>query len=213
MHIIFDFDGTISNSITGIQNSFDESYLHVFGEKNSIDLYPMIGPPIHLILKKIRPQINEEEIHVFVAEFRKRYDSKGHMLNSLYPEITDVIKKLHQEKHHLHIATFKRRLPLLKIMDENKLTTFFTSIYTYDKIDGSNYMSKADMVKDMIQEQGIFNQNICFLGDSQDDYKAAFENKIPFIFASYGYGINLPAAYTIQKPIELLNVIQNLIQT
>ena len=80
MDIIFDFDGTISNSIIGIQDSFDKAFLQVFKENNTVDLYSMIGPPIHLILLKVRPETTNEESNLFVQLFRNNYDEQGHAM-------------------------------------------------------------------------------------------------------------------------------------
>lgn len=210
MHIVFDFDGTISNSIKGIQQSFDESFYKNFGVKNTVDLFPLVGPPIHLILQKIRPATTEAESAQFVADFRKKYDTEGHLLNTLYPKILDVILQLSQWNHTLYIATFKRRQPLMKIMEDHNMVSYFKSINTYDKPDGSVYPSKSMMLQDLIREHQLADQTICMVGDSHDDWKAASENKIPFVFASYGYGSELPAIFTISEPIELLSIIQNI---
>ena len=207
MDIIFDFDGTISNSIIGIQDSFDKAFLQVFKENNTVDLYSMIGPPIHLILLKVRPETTNEESNLFVQLFRNNYDEQGHQLNSLYPDILEVLSTLKTKGHRLHIATFKRRTPLIKILETYKIISIFESIYTYDKEDGQNYNSKSDMVSEMLITFKI-NKNSCtMVGDSNDDAKAAEENNICFIFAAYGYGKDLKAAHTIYKTTEILDII------
>lgn len=206
-HLIFDFDGTISNSISGIQHSYNYAYEHTFGEKNSADLYPLIGPPIHLILQNLRPQTTVLESNLFVQEFRNHYDQEGHLRNNLYDGIEEVLSVLHEAKNTLYIATFKRRAPLEKILASHHLSVFFKDIYTYDKSDGTNYPTKSAMVNALIKTHSIEEQDVFMIGDSRDDAKAAEENNISFIFASYGYGKDLPATHTIQSPKDILTIL------
>jgi phosphoglycolate phosphatase len=206
-HIIFDFDGTISNSIAGIQHSYNYAFEMVFGEKNTTDLFPLIGPPIHLILQALRPQTSVIESNYFVQEFRSHYDREGHLMNTLYEGIEEVLTTLKEAENTLYIATFKRRAPLEKILEEYQMSEFFKDIYTYDKPDGSNYPTKTEMVSTLMKTHALKTEEVYMIGDSRDDAKAAAENNISFIFAEYGYGKDLPAHYIINTPKDILSIL------
>ena len=84
--VIFDLDGTLIDSLPGIEFSvkaaFDACGVH--GTTN--DLHSMIGPPIRTILEQAGNVTDERELLDLEKAFRKSYDDEGWKMSTCYPE-------------------------------------------------------------------------------------------------------------------------------
>lgn len=204
-HCIFDLDGTIIDSISGIKHSFNSAYEQLFQKPCLEDITDKIGPPLIVMIKKIIPEISEKELSIFVNNFKADYDVNGYKKSILYDGIKEVFKKLQELNVKLYIATNKRYIPTLLITKFLQIDNFF-----FDKIgtlDTDNYENKAALIKDMIVKYGMKKTNVVMIGDTDGDFNAANLNKISFIFAEYGYQINGNFPIFIKKPIDILNLI------
>jgi len=181
MLLIFDLDGTLVDSKAGILDSLSAAILTVTGERKNLDAVT-IGPPIQQIARDTMPLASATTISQVTKEYRAQYDSIGWASYSLYKDVKETLAIL-AKKHTLVVATNKPDIPTKKILGDSGLSIYFENIYCHGS---PGCADKTSIVRLLIEK----NEGISvMIGDSQDDFLAASNNKIPFIFCSYGYGI------------------------
>lgn len=92
--ILFDLDGTLSESGPGITKSAQYA-LHKMGieEPDAGKLTYFAGPPLNLTFRKYYG-MNDEETSRAVRFFQERYNREGLFETRLYPGIKDMLEKL-----------------------------------------------------------------------------------------------------------------------
>ena len=182
--ILFDLDGTLTDSGEGIMNCAAEAlrYFHlpIPGEKI---MRTIVGPPLDdsLIRLGIAPQDVDKGIEVF----RKRYTSVGKYENRPYPGISDLLQRLQNDGHTLYVATSKPECMALDIMDHFDLARYFTKICgaTLDR----SRASKSAVIAYLL-EHCDNPRNLVMVGDTAFDVLGAREHGIPTVGVSWGYG-------------------------
>ncbi len=90
----------------------------------------------------------------------------------------------------------------------------YRSFYAYHKLDnffldqecsGNTNLEKSYNIKMIIERNDL--KSPVYIGDTEGDYLATKENKIPFIFASYGFGKLVNSKYKVNKLSELLKIL------
>jgi phosphoglycolate phosphatase len=181
-------------------------FLEVNGVANTVDISPYIGPPIRGIYKQLTGETSDEKVEQFGMAFQKNYDAEGYKKSVMYDGFDELFDELQSRSIILHIATYKRHFPTIKILENLNLISKFDGIYSVDKF-GFNYENKAVMVKDLLEKHQILPAQTIFVGDTHHDRIAALENNIIFAFAKYGYGSMDDAEIVLEKPLELLKIL------
>ena len=105
--VIFDLDGTLIDSLPGIEFSvkaaFDACGVH--GTTN--DLRSMIGPPIRTILAQAGNVTDERKLLDLEKAFRKSYDEEGWKMTTCYPEVSPVLLAMQNGGIRLFVVTNK----------------------------------------------------------------------------------------------------------
>jgi len=185
--IIFDFDGTLINSETAIYECFQQITHELAPDRIDYAKEVLIGPPLEETAKEI---LGEDKLHlteIFVKKFIHLHDDEVILHTKPYPHALDVLKKLHEKNILMAIATNKREVPTIKLIDHFHWRSYFKVIECSDS--KSIKRNKNLMIKEIRQEYPVF-KNGFLIGDTVNDGKAASENNLKFIKANYGYGQN-----------------------
>lgn len=194
MNLIFDLDGTLIDSRPGIIESIRYATLSILKVDINIDKI-RIGPPINIMIKELFPDISEHNMERMLTNFRHHYDTKGWKNFSVYPKVIKTLTELN-EKNHLFIATNKPEKPTLKILNKMNILCLFEKVFCFSS---KRYSNKSDMLS-AIKSNSIYNY--LMIGDSKDDFVAAFNNNIEFIYCSYGYGFIDKSKINVKQEIE-----------
>jgi phosphoglycolate phosphatase len=208
-NILFDLDGTLIDSIGGIQYSIESAIATILPDLEIPDLKMSIGPPIRELLKQVLTDVRPEILDEIVHRFREIYDRDGWKRSLLYEGVYSTLDRLHQLQVKQWIVTNKPILPTQQIIDRLNLQEFFTDVFSPD-CRLPSFTSKADMVAALIANYGLNPRSTWLVGDSHDDALAASLAGIPFIAATYGYGrvhltSDLPIADRLSQFSDLLN--------
>lgn len=184
---IFDLDGTIVDSSNEIlkclKKAFQDNICTIPAERFTPNL---IGPPIRQIIENVAPEIKEEEVKKnIISSFRKNYDFDNVDCSSLYPQIREYLEFLKNSNKKLYIATFKPKIPTLRLVKMFNLD-MFDSIYTVDY--PHPFTSKSEMVKSLLKEQNLELNETVIIGDSVSDILAGKTNDITAVGVLWGYG-------------------------
>lgn len=207
--ILFDLDGTLTDSGEGIINCATLALRH-FGlpvpDRETMRVF--VGPPLRDTFYKFG--VPEDRLDEAVEVYRSRYIPIGKFENTPYPGIYDLLARLKAEGHKLYVATSKPEQMSMDILNKFELTPYF-DLLAGATLDGSRD-HKADVIAYLLQQTGG-GMKAVMVGDTVYDVVGAAAHGIPTIGVSWGYGSvdEMKAAgakaiaYTMDQLHDLLN--------
>ncbi len=202
--IVFDFDGTIADTLSvviKIANKFADHYgyrkiplsdLPKLREKKPSEVLKHLGISIFkipIVVRKIRFEMNKEIVHLQASV-----------------EIKDALVKLRENGCVLGILTTNSRENVMEFLKNNDLQ-LFDFVYT-----GRAMYGKSRLLKKLMKEKTIPHKDPIYVGDEIRDIEAAKKAGIRVIGVSWGY--NTRAAlqkanpdYIVEKPEDLQEII------
>lgn len=182
--IIFDLDGTLTDSAEGITNSVRLVMEHFSIPVPSMDvLRTFVGPPLHGMF--VKHGIPEDRIDEAIQIFRGRYITVGKFENTPYPGIREMLQKLKSHGHTLYVATSKPEPQAIEILTHFELAEFFDCICGAS-LDRSR-ITKEEVLRYLLQKAGSAGTPV-MIGDTVYDIIGAAAVGIPTIGVSWGYG-------------------------
>lgn len=186
-YILFDLDGTLTDSEEGITKAVEYA-LHDFGIEvaDRSDLRVFIGPPLTDSFMKYYG-FSEEKALEGVKKYREYYNEKGKFENAVYEGIEEVLSRLKKEGKQLIVATSKPEFYAKQIMDHFDLSKYFSNIYGAT-MDGSR-VYKEDVIRYALQENGITDpEEAVMVGDREHDMIGAKKCGLEAIGVLFGFG-------------------------
>lgn len=186
-YLLFDLDGTITDSFESVANCFIHA-LGYFGieVKDISELKPALGPPLKDSFINLYG-LDEEKADEAVIKYRQRYEIYNTIENKLYDNIKDVIIGLNNAGYKLILATSKPEKYANKILKYFGIDKYFYDVSgaTMDKTRNE----KIDILKHLIEKNSITDlKDAVMIGDRKYDLEAAEQLGIDAIGVLYGYG-------------------------
>lgn len=186
-YILFDLDGTLTDSQDGIINSI-RYCLASFGlpEPKREDLRSWLGPPLKESLMK-HYGMEEEQALDGVLRFREYFDRQGIFENKVYEGVEDLLKELKNRDYQLMVATSKPEPAARRILDHFHLDSYFSYIGGATLDDSRT--KKADVIRYVLKHNGITDTSeVMMIGDREHDVAGAKANDLEVTGVLYGYG-------------------------
>ena len=186
--IIFDMDGTLTDSWPGMQYCYNQTFKE-FGREDMTEdefLSGFVGNLTENL--RVMLHVDGDELERAVRIFREHYKERGHALSAPFPGVVDLIKQLHSDGYHIGVATMIYQPYAVDILEELGIRD------CVDVIEGSDTRgerSKADMIRNCMVSADASSDDTLMIGDGFNDQKAAEKTKVGFIAAAYGYGITV----------------------
>ena len=183
--ILFDLDGTITNSEEGIIRSVEYA-LEKCGihEYERASLLRFIGPPLRQSFQEYFGMTPEEADRA-TSLYRERYAPVGKFECTLYPGIKELLEKLHRTGRTVILATSKPENFAGEILDHFGLTGCFDLIGGA-VMDGSR--DTKESVLRYILDTGKVTGDAVMVGDTRFDMEGAAAVGLPAIGVAYGFG-------------------------
>ncbi|HEL1669151.1 TPA: HAD family hydrolase [Streptococcus suis 2651] len=184
--ILFDLDGTLTDSGQGILNSVTYA-LEKMGieEPDTANLNRFIGPPLYESFSRFY-QLSPEDTQSAVDAFRVYFKEKGMFENQLYPGIIPLLEELRTAGKTLVIATSKPEIFAKQILEHFGIAHYF-DVIAGASLDSSR-ISKADVIGYAINQLEAFPKHAVMIGDREHDIEGARMHQLPAIGVLYGYG-------------------------
>ncbi|CYU36366.1 TPA: HAD family hydrolase [Streptococcus suis] len=184
--ILFDLDGTLTDSGQGILNSVAYA-LEKMGieEPDTANLNRFIGPPLYESFSRFY-QLSPEDTQSAVDAFRVYFKEKGMFENQLYPGIIPLLEELRTAGKTLVIATSKPEIFAKQILEHFGIAHYF-DVIAGASLDSSR-ISKADVIGYAINQLEAFPKHAVMIGDREHDIEGARMHQLPAIGVLYGYG-------------------------
>ena len=209
--LLFDFDGTIADSSSGIIASTRYAL-----DKNNAgsgitdeDIKNAIGPPLVPLIERILgKKADEKLVRNTALSFREHYTEKGLFMAELYEGVEKALKSL-SAKYTLFVVSSKPEEFLEKLMSALGIRKYFKGIYGPGL--GLTPLKKAELVKVCMAENNLKADECIMIGDKAEDVTAAKANGIKTAGVLYGFGTaaelkEAGVACLIEKPDDLIKL-------
>ena len=182
--ILFDLDGTLTDSGEGIINCAIITLEHYgLSVPSREEMRVFVGPPLHDTF--IEFGVPEEQVDEAIAIYRKRYVPIGAYENTPYPGVENLLDTLQKEGCRLYVATSKPEAMSIKILEHFDLAKYFTKICGAANDRSRN--TKEAVISYLLEQTGE-KGNMIMVGDTVYDVEGAKALGIPCIGVSWGYG-------------------------
>ena len=184
--ILFDLDGTLSDTGEGIINSVVYA-LNKYDIKveDKQQLFKFVGPPLHKSFENFYG-FSPEKAQQAVEYYREYYAVKGIYENTVYSGIYSLLERLKADGKTLAVATSKPEKFAKIVIESNNMSKYF-SVVAGANLDGSR-TKKADVIKYALNLLNAPNAVPVIVGDRCYDVVGAKEAGIDSIGVLYGYG-------------------------
>ncbi len=184
-NVIFDLDGTLTDSGEGIKKSaayaFEQLGLPV---PEDGELRKMVGPPLTVGFALL--DVPEAKISEAVRLYRVRYNEGGGKYeNRVYDGIEDCLKALKAAGRKLFVGTSKPEPLAREILSDFHLAPYFDYIAgaSWDK----SRQNKDDVLAYLLSVVGGADGTV-MVGDTHYDVRGAHARDLPCIGVTWGYG-------------------------
>lgn len=209
--IIFDLDGTLSNSKEGIIKSLQYA-LQQFGieEPDENNLLHFIGPPLHSEVKKTYG-FSDEEATKCVSLYRKRYTPIGLYETEIYPGTEHMLAELKNAGKVIALATSKPQEMAEEVLRHLGIEQYFEYVMGAE-LTGPR-QSKTAVLSALIELLENEDKSLFLMvGDTCFDIEGANNVGIDSIGVSYGFGnsgemLNKGALAIAQTTTEVLDLL------
>lgn len=185
--VIFDLDGTLTDSASGIVASFRHALEEVgatVGAVADVDLAKMIvGPPMHVTLASMGLGDRADEA---IAAYRADYRSRGWSMNYVFDGIPALLADLQAAGVRLAVATSKAEPTARRIIEHFGLDDHF-EVVAGASVDGVR-SSKADVVAHALAQLEPLPPSVLMVGDRRHDVEGAAAHGIGTVVVDWGYG-------------------------
>lgn len=182
--ILFDLDGTLTDSGEGIMNCAILALEH-FGLPipTREELRVIVGPPLEDSF--VRFGVPEDKTWEAIEVYRSRYTTIGKYENYPYPGVPELLEKLKADGHRLFVATSKPEGMSVDILTKFGLAPYFEKICGAT-LDGTRGKKAQVIAYLLAQCEDV--ENAVMIGDTAYDVIGAAEHGIPTIGVAWGYG-------------------------
>tara|TARA_B100001093_G_C26860251_1_gene1029767 strand:+ start:345 stop:977 length:633 start_codon:yes stop_codon:yes gene_type:complete len=186
-NILFDLDGTLIDSFTGIQEAINIAIANVKPDNSYHFGKEIIGPPIQQIFQNIMGDVFDEDMQELIQNFRYQYDNISCNNVELFDAVRDGLLELKNRNVNLFIFTNKPEKARIQVLKNLEIDHLFKQCISRDSIVPS-FECKSEMLTKLIQHHTLNTEECLVIGDSLEDHNAAKKVNIKFIAVQYGYG-------------------------
>lgn len=186
-HLLFDLDGTITDSEEGIINALRYAFNKAgIPETSTGTLRSFIGSPLVKTIQEVYA-VPKEDAEQIASYYRSYYTTKGVYESKLYPGMSELLCDLKQSGRRLIVATSKRTTGAEQVLDIFRLREYF-DLVVGGSSDGK-ISEKTDVIREVFNKTGdAIKDGAVMIGDRKYDILGARENGIDSIAVMYGYG-------------------------
>lgn len=209
--ILFDLDGTLTDSAEGIMNCAEYA-LNAMGitEPDRSRLLRFIGPPLVDSFMDFYGMSREDALKA-VALYRERFPVKGIFENRVYEGIPEALDMLKKAGKRLAVATSKPEVYAKRILEHFELAEYFEAV-TGAELSGERN-AKSEVIEECLKRLGNPDKGtVLMVGDRKHDVIGAKACGVDCAGVKFGYAEeneleNAGAICTFDTPIQLAEAV------
>ena len=190
-YILFDLDGTITDSSEGITKSVQHALKKLGIEENDqAMLRRFIGPPLDESFEKFYGFDKEKALKA-VDYYRERYSDKGIYENVLFDGIADMLEGLKRDGYIIALATCKPEIYVPRILE-------YFDVAVGSELEGGERRHKNQVIDEVLvrlaaaglADAGNLSETksqSIMIGDRKDDILGAKASGIDSMGVRYGF--------------------------
>ena len=183
-NILFDFDGTVFDTVRGVERSVQYSL-----RKHGIDapleaLKCFTGPPLRDMYKE-KYGFDDDTITQLIKDFREDYIPYGLYESSPFPGMAGLLDELRQGGKKLAITTLKPRSMAEDLLNRFDMADKFDVICGL-KGDVDETLTKAEIVGNAMKYLGAVPEDTVLVGDTKYDVLGGHEAGLKVVAVRYG---------------------------
>lgn len=188
--VLFDLDGTLTDSAPGIRAGFRHALAAVGKPEPTQDLLQnVVGPPMIDTFRSLG--FDQSEVKRAAAAYFEYYDRVGWLDNAVYDGIENVLIGARESGRRLAVATSKAEPFAVRILEHFELARHFDFIGGAS-VDGRR-RAKSEVIAHTLRALGATptkgaTPDILMIGDRVHDVVGAAHWGIPAVFVEWGYG-------------------------
>jgi phosphoglycolate phosphatase len=205
--ILFDLDGTITDSAPGITSTLSYTFERLgLPDQPQSELLRYVGPPIMDSFRDFAGMDLATATRALEI-YREKYLNDGAYDSTVYPGMPQLLRRLGDSPIPMSLATSKPETPATLMLEHFALANCFDVITGAS--DDEVRSSKQDVVAEALlrlEALGADMSNPVLVGDRVHDMEGAALNGIPAIFVTWGYGTEAEqegAVAVVSSPEEL----------
>lgn len=186
--VIFDLDGTLLDTIDDLKEAVNHAMgLRGFPTFTRNEVMAMVGHGARNLMRKALPDGHKDDDMVDAAynDFKEYYTSHIDIHTKPFPEIQNLLAKLHQEGVMLAVASNK-----FQEGTEHLIKEFFPEIPFVAVLGGRpDFPLKPDpeIVGEVLRNTGVNKEDAIMVGDSDTDMETAANGGVMGIAVNWGY--------------------------
>jgi beta-phosphoglucomutase len=179
--VIFDFDGVVADSHSGVNDLFSNlinTELNLKIKPTDFAKYPgmRFEQRLSIIAKENNLDINWERITKIISKGRETYYKQSQNMTKLYPETIKFIKQLRENNIKVALGSNGSKNVILKLLDQFNATKYFDNIVTFDDVD--NGKPHPEMFLKSMDKFNFSPSECVVIGDASQDIDAAQNGKM-----------------------------------
>jgi phosphoglycolate phosphatase len=186
--VLFDLDGTLTDSLPGIARSI-QNVLRILGGGAAIpseeELRWCVGPPLRDLFQRLLMTTDQSIIEKAVELYIERYEVIGFRESRVFPGVPEMLATVAPGRR-LILVTSKLTESAEKVLAEFSLRKYFAGVYGTDH--HGKPSDKAELVKTAIRNHQCSQATTAIVGDRHHDIVAGKSLGLYAVGVTYGYG-------------------------
>lgn len=188
-YILFDLDGTITESGPGIMNSARYALEKMgFPPLGEDILRKFVGPPLAESFMRFAGMTREEAAQAILC-YREYYKPRGIFENRLYDGVKEMLGRLKESGRTLALATSKPEVFAKQILEHFCVDHYFDAVC--GALLDEKRVEKAEIIAYTLETLGLSGRDkekALMVGDREYDVQGAARNGLDCLGVLYGYG-------------------------
>ncbi|MFP2769463.1 HAD family hydrolase [Oceanisphaera sp. KMM 10153] len=204
--VIFDWDGTLMDSVARIVSSMQAAALDcALTVPTAAAVRNIIGLSLHKAFPLLFGSLTATDETAMFAAYRRHYLELDETPSPLFAGAADTIKGLHDAGYRLAVATGKQRVGLDRVLAETGLGAYFHALRGADQAQSKPHPL---MLEQILDELKLSPAEAVMVGDSS--YDLAMAEAIGMDRIGVTYGVHDGIKLCQHAPLALIDDIRQL---
>lgn len=182
--VIFDWDGTLMDSLANIVSSMQQAALAVeLAPRSEPEIHEIIGLGLPEAIRVLYPELSLQQADSMREHYATSYLGNLASESGLYSGIRPLLDELHRGEVPLSIATGKSRRGLDRVLASQQVAHLFRSSRCADE---SRSKPHPQMLLDLLDLHCLSPDQVVMVGDTEHDLRMAHAAGVDAVGVSWG---------------------------
>ncbi len=182
--IVFDWDGTLMDSIDRIVTSMQRAFVDVgLDRPEDNDVREIIGLSLGTAITRLAKNQNAEVHQQISDRYRYHFVDAAEVPMPMFPRAMEMLGSLKERGYKLGVATGKARRGLDRVFNESECHHYFDATRCADETESKPH---PKMLNELMDELGVAANETLMVGDTEFDMVMARNAGVDALGVSYG---------------------------